>query len=443
MRASVTGASLLTVVVAMGTLLAASSAYGQPSKVQTRKAIAMAKRGKCVEAIPVLEDAELADHRASVAVALADCYAQEGKLMEAVEIYRATTQEPITRDHSREDKRAIQSATDKLANAQARIPVVVLEFAREYNITKVAINDTVIKDYGEPVPQPPGVLLNLLVTAKGYEDFVRSFRLKEGEKLTVPVEMTKYVAPELEAKEEVEEKEQKDEWSGGRGWLGVKGHLYFLPQFAWRWFADGGKTVVAPGATVNWTVPMSAGNMAMGLSYTSYGWSDMPLRKKGADRYSWELVDSNLHSLVASAQWAWRVNLIESGKLSLMVGGGVGVGVLFAGQVTRTQAYPEDIKQVSPGEFRGTGDPYKFVRCKGPGDPWEAHEYCNSLDYDRTHYDYRELSWFSGGKVPTVYPWIELPRLGLAYNVNSSVSLDFDLSTTTGGAMMSLGMRVR
>ena len=69
------------------------------------------------------------------------------------------------------------------------------------------------------------------------------------------------------------------------------------------------------------------------------------------------------------------------------------------------------------------GDPYTYLKCKGPNLPRGSFAYCNTLDKDANHYRYKEPDWFHGGKRPALYPWLALPKLGFSWKpICASVS---------------------
>jgi hypothetical protein len=93
--------------------------------------LALARKGECVEAMPLLESAEGANHRPETAVALADCYVQLGALLNAKVLYDVVALETPERSHTRADRNAIASVRKKLKDVETRIPTLAFTIPAE------------------------------------------------------------------------------------------------------------------------------------------------------------------------------------------------------------------------------------------------------------------------------------------------------------------------
>ena len=129
-------------------------------------------------------------------------------------------------------------------------------------------------------------------------------------------------------------------------------------------------------------------------------------------------------------------------------GAGLGVGWTFMGDLYRTQAYPADAVPGDQSTFV-PGDPYRYVKCRGPNNPAGSFRYCNQLDYDADHYPgYVEPSWFTRpkgrpqGLRPLVYPWLVLPEIGLSFRPWDRFALDLRVGASATGVLGGFGMRI-
>lgn len=420
------------IAVLFGSIVLATPMYANAKEAaaKARQGMMWVRWKKCDKAIPLLEEAELLRHQAHVALALADCYMASGKLMDAVEIYRALVDEKITGRHPFQDRAAIKKAPDRLVAAEARIPTLAFEAAAPYEDLEVLLNGKLLDDPFLPRQVPPDKRLAIVVRAKGYEELHDDFVLAEGEHLVRPLKLV-----ELAPKPTKRRPEPSDRSSPSDGaWFGLRGRGYVIPSFMWRVFGDGGRTVIAPGGALTWTNELSDADLMLSLGYASYGVGPTPFKGKDAPDTDWEIIESNLHSAYFTAELSWRSALSEDRSWEFFWGGGIGLGWTFAGSLKRTQAFPLDLQP---------GDPYTYQKCNGPNDPSGTYLYCNQLDHDADHYDYEEPNWFAGGKSPLVYPWLAFPQLGISYKPSPSTALDLEVGVTTGGLLIGLGVRGR
>src|SRR5262249_12367290 len=154
-------------------------------------------------------------------------------------------------------------------------------------------------------------------------------------------------------------------------------------------------------------------DLTFSLGYMSYSMGETPFKPKGAPDTDWEIISSSLHMLVAEVDLSWSFPLDAAERWSFDLGGGLGIGVAFAGNLFRTQAYPPGFKPGNPSSYR---------KCAGPNDPAGSFRYCNTLDKDATHYGgYADADWFHGGLRPLIYPWVVLPELGVSFRPTPSI----------------------
>jgi hypothetical protein len=159
-----------------------------------------------------------------------------------------------------------------------------------------------------------------------------------------------------------------------------------------------------------------------------------PFRPHGEPDTEWELVGSSLQALTATVDLMWAFPLDKADHVSFKVGGSVGLGWMFLGDMTRVQTYPASLMP---------GNPSSYLPCKGPNNPFGTFMYCNSLDKDAAHYPgYSEPDWFRGGIRPSLFPWLVFPQVGLTFHPSRTFAIDLDTGVSLSGILTSLGFRV-
>jgi hypothetical protein len=408
--------------------------WAAPGDVEANRGLAFAKRGDCVKAVPLLEEAELKRHRPHTALALADCYVALGELLRASELYHATAEEKPARTFTWWDRIAIKRAKKKAEAVDKRIPTLAFALEEDYEDLEVELDGRVVADLELPRRVPPDVTITITARAKGYDELTEELVLNEGERRVLELRLTP-----LPPSRRTPPKQPPPR--GGRGdrggrpttWLGAGYQGFVIPQFLFGLFGEGGHTLLAPGAELALTVRASDVDLTFSVAYASFRLGETPFKPSGSPDTDWEIIESDLQALIAAAHLAWNIPLNDAGTLAFRVGGGLGVGWTFLGNLFRTQAYPP----------KGAGsDPYLWQKCEGPNDPAGTFVYCNQLDYDADHYfGYTEPSWFAGGKRPLLFPWIALPELGLAIHPTRTSAIDLQVGLSLTGLLTGLKVR--
>lgn len=199
--------------------------------------------------------------------------------------------------------------------------------------------------------------------------------------------------------------------------IGVRARVVYIPTFMFSLFnADGGNAVLAPSIGPEYVTRRNGFEVDTWLTYASYGMDDAPFKSKSDPDVAYEIVRSELKTISVGADFLWTKPLNDKG-LSLMYGGGAGIGIVF-GNLYRNQAYPPDGQP---------GDPETYVKCPVQG----TQGYC---DDDNDHYgDYTEPSWFGGGAKPVLFPWIALPQIGLRWKPSKQFALRVDTGLSLPG----------
>jgi hypothetical protein len=431
-----------------------------PGDADASKGIALAKQGDCVQAIPLLEQAERARHRPGSAVTLGDCYVQVSEMLRASEIYNRVSRETQGKDWTKADVTAWKLTRKKALEVDARIPTLRFDPAEEYQDLAIEVAGQLVKDPKVPMQVPPDVSLIILARAKGHKPYAEKIVLNEGERRKVAFKL------ELDAPGAPGSRPSAPGPYEGLGpdpgsglslgpapppesglppgpapartaspgtWIGAHYRGAIIPAFLFHTFAEGAGSVFVPGVGVTLTMPAGDAEMVISVGYLNYAMGDTPFKPRGAPDTDWEIVSSSLQALHATVDLRWSIPLDAGGKWTFKLGGGIGVGWTFAGDIRRVQAYPENGKP---------GDPYTYLRCNGPNNPPGTFRYCNTQDKDATHYgDYVEPSWFAKGLKPLIFPWVVLPAVGLSWKVAPRMIVDLGAGASLSGLVTELGVR--
>ncbi len=418
--------ALVCAAVGLCTSFAASSARAEAGEAEARQGLALAKEGQCVEALPLLEEAEAARHRPQTALVLADCYVNTGELLQADVLYHMVAEEKPTRAHSAADRAAIKAAARKAREVDKRIPTLTFLVPSDYEGVEITVNGDPLESTDQPRKVSPDVTLKIVMRAKGRKERKEEFFLAEGERKVIDVKLdprgpggdkTTSISPKSEP----------------RLWLGAGYRGYIVPKFVMNIVGDGGRTAVVPGAAVTLTRSSGGFDYGFSLGYAAYFLGPTPFKSSGTPDTEYEIVESDLSALEATFEVRYNVMLDRARRWRLRIGGGVGLGYTFLGGLYRTQAFPASLVP---------GDPYTYSKCRGPNDPPGSFRYCNQLDKDADHYNgYSDKSWFDGGARPLVYPWLVLPEVGISFHPSARVAIDLDVGISLSGVMTSLGVR--
>lgn len=405
-----------------GALLVVTPATFASPDSDARQGMAFARKGNCVEALPLLEAAEAARHRPETAVGLADCYVKLGALLNAKVLYDVVALETPERTHTRADRAAMAGVKKKLKDVDARLPTLAFSIPADYRDVVIKVNDDVIDNPSEPRPFDPGDDLVVTISAKDLKTRKETIKLDEREHRVLTVELEKpSAAPPVVSKEP-------------RNFIGASYRGYLFPKFLTNIFGEGGRTFLVPGAGISYTRVSDRFDLTFSVDFASFLMPPTPFKPAGTPDTEYEIIQSDLSSLHATLQLQWNVPLDAKQRIRFRIGGGLGFGVMAFGNLYRTQAYPASFFP---------GDPYTYLPCQGPNNPGGSFRYCNQLDKDANRYNgYIEPSWFDGGARPTIYPWFALPIVGLSFRPIARVAIDIDIAPSVGGLLTSAGVRV-
>jgi hypothetical protein len=193
--------------------------------------------------------------------------------------------------------------------------------------------------------------------------------------------------------------------------IGLRFRDIIVPKFMIELFADGGATVNVFTIGPEFTTRKDGLEIDLALSYADYSMDPFLFKGKNDGNDAWEIVSSDMKMLYFTTDLLYEIPLDkEKGRFSLLVGGGLGLGVVL-GNLYRTQAYPADASNLN------VDDVGSWRKCSQIGaggvDPGSGNVYCDGANNHYSGYD--EPSWVNGGSKPTVFPWISFPQVSFRY----------------------------
>ena len=432
--ASTRARALVAVLAFVAEALAAATSFAQARRGAPKSGIELAREGDCVAAVPLLERAEAAEHRPSTAAALARCHVSLGELLLAHDIWSNLAREKSDRSWSAEDRKAHAQAGEEAGRLLERIPTVELELRPEGSSATVRLGRRVV-DPALAILAPPDERVVLRVEAEGYAPHEEEILLAEGghRRLVVTLRpLGEAVRPSARPSPEPADDEHHD--GPPRVWIGARYRGLLLPSFLMSVVGEGGTTAYLPGGALTLDVPVSRRLDFVGsLGAQSLVTGPFPFKPRGTPDTEWEIVESDLVALVATAELMWRFPLDDAERVSFRLGGGLGVGFSVIGDLYRTQAYP------ASGD---PSDPDGYAPCVGPNDPAGTFRYCNQLDKDANRYGQADRALGDGGARPVVYPWLALPQLGLELRPSDGLAFDLELGVSLTGFFGGAGAKL-
>ncbi|XYH98850.1 hypothetical protein ACMHYB_03545 [Sorangium sp. So ce1128] len=208
--------------------------------------------------------------------------------------------------------------------------------------------------------------------------------------------------------------------------IGMRFRNVIVPKFMINLFADGGASVNVFTFGPEFTTRKNGLELDLSLSYADYSMDPFLFKGKNDDQFAWEMVSSDMKLVYFTSDLLFEIPLDEEkGRFSLLIGGGVGLGVVF-GNLYRAQAYPNTAGSVPSPEDVGS-----WSKCSGAGSA-----YC---DASNNHYgNYDEPSWVNGGAKPSVFPWVSFPQVSFRYKPIKQLQTRLDAGLSITGIFFGL-----
>lgn len=203
----------------------------------------------------------------------------------------------------------------------------------------------------------------------------------------------------------------KEDPDKGYWFMGLRFRNFIVPKFMINLFAEGGRTVNVFSAGPELSLRKAGFELDIHITTPWADYSMDPTVFKGSDDddAAWELVESDLKVMYITLDLLKDIPLDQNGRVSFLIGGGVGVGGVF-GELRRVQAIPNDPNNLQPD------DASQWRPCSGPNSPAtvEPSSGIPFCDDSNDHYGgYAEPSWANGGSKPFLFPYLALPHLAL------------------------------
>lgn len=211
-----------------------------------------------------------------------------------------------------------------------------------------------------------------------------------------PVEKA-HVGPIKE--EETSSNDPKEEPGKTYYFIGARTRVTYLPKFMLALFVAGGPSKVwIPQYGIEGTMRKDGFDTTLHLTYADWSTDSFAFKGKDEAATAWEVVTSNLKLLNIGVDLLWGTDFTKT--FSFQYGITAGLAAVL-GDLKRVQGYSN-----SPGDENADN----IKPCNGVGSPDKA--YCGG---ENDHYgDYKEPSWFNGGKKPNIYASFG-PQLGFRF----------------------------
>ncbi len=218
----------------------------------------------------------------------------------------------------------------------------------------------------------------------------------------------------------------KEEPGTAYTFVGLRVRDIVVPKFMMGLFADGGSTVnvfsIGPEASYR----KDKTEFDLALTYADYSFGPMLFKGSGDNEFSWEEVSSSLKTLYVTLDLLYDIPVVDdSGRFSVLVGGGVGIGVVF-GSLYRYQVQPNVGYTALDPENSSS---WRYCETPNTGVP----NYCDNKNSHYKTQGYEESSWINGGSKPNFMPWISLPQVSFRYKPIKEVQTRFDTGFSLTG----------
>jgi hypothetical protein len=194
-------------------------------------------------------------------------------------------------------------------------------------------------------------------------------------------------------------------------YVGLRYRGTVIPKFMVNLFVDEGATFYSNGIGLELDMRKDGESKVFGLSYIEYGTGDTIFLQKGhkPGEVGWmSYVNSGLKGIYATADFLYSVDLNDKKNLQFEYGFGAGLGVLF-GDLVNNWIYADN-----NGPLVDSAGNHYSKCAAGATQPG-----CNKADHQNASTakvgGYVEPTWFGGGSVPNIFPYLALQFAGLRY----------------------------
>ena len=207
-------------------------------------------------------------------------------------------------------------------------------------------------------------------------------------------------------------------------YAGARYRAFLLPRAFLQLFGSGAKDLFFQSVAVEGDLRRGALSIVPALSFADLSSGYMLVGSRDSDLVSsFSYVRSDLKVLAASVAFAW--SLPVSRTLDLELGLELGAGATF-GTLVDNWVYETPNGPLSYGSRR-------FAACRTVNDGVGCRPQDHASPTPVRVGNAKETSMFSGGKSPTLIPWVSLPLVGLRAQVSDDVAMRIGVGASAMG----------
>jgi hypothetical protein len=193
--------------------------------------------------------------------------------------------------------------------------------------------------------------------------------------------------------------------------LGLRYRGTIVPQFLENLFVDEGGTIYSNTFGVELDMRKGGQSMIPWIVFQDYSMGDTLFHQKGQTTIpgNYSVVNSSIKMITIGLDELWSAPIDDAHHWDFEFGFGVGVGFVFGDLINNwvTDRDPNGPLVASTGAH--------YTKCQTEGDGTG----CAKADHQNATIakvgDYKEPFWFSGGSVPSIFPNVWFPQLGVRY----------------------------
>jgi hypothetical protein len=199
--------------------------------------------------------------------------------------------------------------------------------------------------------------------------------------------------------------------------VGLRYRGTIIPKFMMNLFVDEGATVYSNSVGIELDIRRDNFSLIPSINYVGYGFGDTLFLQKGKDpsqEFNYSDISSSLFGIYAEADILWSKDISKNVAFEYGAGFGIGaiVGSLHDSWITNSAS------QSANGSVKLNGSNGQTYSPCATTDNL-ANSGCNPASHTTPSpaklFGYSDPNWFSGGSVPTIFPQISIPELGLRF----------------------------
>lgn len=253
---------------------------------------------------------------------------------------------------------------------------------------------------------------------------------------------------------DVREREGKNYYFIGGFYRGT-----IVPQFMMNMFVDGGRTVYNSAAGLQFDIRKDGFSIIPQVILAEHGMEPTLFLEKGkaaGEAGNWTVVAADVKALYGGVDLLWSAKMAKN--FDFEFGFGVGFGVLM-GDIMNNWVWKSPNAADNKLTTTANGTSYSFAPCTTTGDDNglaanSVDRGCKAINHKMSEvdkvgahygsdgklvYGYTEPGWTHGGSVPSIFPWLSLPILGLRIKPIKALVLRVQTGFSLTGFYFQLG----